>query len=298
MGNFTCAGRPAAALAAAIGPPRRIPSVARPPAAAAPARGCADCASNDACALSHDLRRNPLDGLLTARRRVRKGQVLYRENDPLHVVYAVRVGTFKTEITLGAGQQQVTGFPMAGDPLGFDGFAWGVHASTASALEDSEACFVSAAQLADTASADGDARAARLQQLAALELLRSREQLMLIANRHSHARLAAFLLKLSARLRERGFSGTDLQLRMSRAEIGNYLGMTLETVSRTLSQFARQACVDVHKRHVRLLDPAGLQAICESSGLPLRPAGDPPPGWAPHTSPALRALHQMLRSQA
>ena len=216
---------------------------------------CSTCHLKDLCLPfglpESDVER--LDGLMFGRRRVKMGQALYREGDKFHFIYAVRSGTFKSGLTLKDGREQVTGFHMAGELMGLDGLAQGKHASTAIALEDAEVCAIPYANLSDLA-----ATSTQLQhivsRLMSREIVREHSLMMLLGSMSAEERLAAFILNISQRMKARGYSATEFHLRMSRAEIGSYLGMKLETVSRTFSQFQQQRLLEVDKKHIRILD--------------------------------------------
>ena len=90
-----------------------------------------------------------LDDLMFTRRKIAAGQMLYREGDRFQFMNAVRSGTFKTSLTLADGREQVSGFHMAGELMGLDGVAHGVHASSATALDDTEVCAIPYAHLSD-----------------------------------------------------------------------------------------------------------------------------------------------------
>ena len=198
-----------------------------------------------------------LDEFRFGRRKVKTGQTLYREGDRFQFFYAVRSGTFKSKLMLADGREQVNGFCMTGEIMGLDGVAYGTHASSAIALEDAEVCAIPYAQLTELAAGN-----AGLQQVFARimsrEILREHSLMTLLGSMNAEERLAAFLLNLSHRLKVRGYSATEFHLRMSRAEIGSYLGMTLETVSRTFSTFQQLRLLEVDKRHIRLVDVEGL----------------------------------------
>ena len=198
-----------------------------------------------------------LDSLMFARRRVAEGQTLYREGDRFQFIYAVRSGTFKSCLTLADGREQVSGFQMAGELMGLDGLAQGTHASSSIALEDAEICAIPYANLNELA-----AQSPKMQhvvsRLMSREIVREHGLMMLLGSMNAEERLAAFLLNLSQRLKARGYSPVEFHLRMSRAEIGSYLGLKLETVSRTFSAFQQQGLMEVDKRHIRILDLNGL----------------------------------------
>jgi CRP/FNR family transcriptional regulator len=226
---------------------------------------CSTCHLRDLCLpcglTGDDAER--LDGLRFGRRRIAAGQALYREGDRFQFMYAVRSGTFKSSLTLADGREQVSGFHMAGELMGLDGIANGVHASSATALEDTEVCAIPYAQLNELA-AQSSALQGVVGRVMSREIVREHSLMMLLGSMNAEERLAAFLLNLSQRLKARGWSASEFHLRMSRAEIGSYLGMKLETVSRTFSAFVQQRLLEVDKRHVRILDLDSLRRAFES----------------------------------
>jgi CRP/FNR family transcriptional regulator len=199
-----------------------------------------------------------LEGLVSAGRRLREGETLYVEGSRFRHLYAIRTGTLKTVLLSPGGDEQVTGFHLAGDVVGMDGIARGVHASSAVALDDAEICIL---RYALTPAMEGSLQ---LQQafarLMSRELVRENGLIMLLGSMNADARLAAFLLNLSRRMNVRGFSAAEFHLRMSRAEIASYLAMTVETVSRTLTAFQQRRWIGVNRKHVRILDFGGLHS--------------------------------------
>lgn len=228
--------------------------------ATAPQAPCDDCYVRHLClpagldARSSDM----LRGLRIGRKRLRKGQRLYRAGEPFVFLYAVRFGTFKSSLPLADGSEQVTSFHLAGDLMGFDGAAQGTHATSAVALENAEACAIPYAQLLE-ACADSQPLRRRVAQAMAALLVREYSTSKLIARCYAEARVAGFLLLMAQWMQERGFSPREFQLRMSRADIGSYLGTSLETVSRSLSLFDRLGLVHVRSRHIEVLRPDALR---------------------------------------
>ena len=248
-------------------PPAWMPLQELPARRASPPRAavqCLACTARTRCLPAgmseHEAR--CLAHMTIGRRRVRKGQAVYHAQDRFLFMYAVHFGTFKSTLMLNNGADQVTRFHLPGDVMGFDATVSGRHPSTATALEDAEVCVLPYSQLTD-ACAEG--RGLRLQviRMAGAELVRDQRLLALIANTHSEQRVAAFLVGLSDRMRERGLSPSEFLLRMTRAEIGSYLGTTLETVSRSLSAFARRGFITVHRREIHLQDIEALRAEFE-----------------------------------
>jgi len=225
---------------------------------------CSSCHLRDLCLpcglSAADLER--LDGLMFGRRRIKMGQTLYREGDRFQFIYAVRSGTFKSSLTLKDGREQVSGFHMAGELMGLDGLAHGMHASAATALEDAEICAIPYAHLTELASGSVNMQHI-VSRLMSREIVREHSLMMLLGSMNAEERLAAFLLNISQRMKARGYSATEFHLRMSRAEIGSYLGMKLETVSRTFSAFQQQRMLEVDKRHIRILDLEALTRAFE-----------------------------------
>lgn len=225
---------------------------------------CSSCHLKDLCLpcglTGNDVQR--LDGLMFARRRVKEGQALFREGEKFQFVYAVRSGNFKSTLVLKDGREQVTGFQMAGELLGLDGLGHGIHATSATALEDAEICAIPYAQLRELAVESPDLQNV-ISRLMSREIVREHGLMMLLGSMNAEERLASFLLNISQRLKARGYSASEFHLRMSRAEIGSYLGMKLETVSRTFSAFQQQRLLEVDKKHVRVVDMEGLMRAFE-----------------------------------
>ena len=206
-----------------------------------------------------------LDGLLIGRHRLRKGQKLYRQGDDFQFLYAVRFGTFKASFPQCDGSEHVTAFHLPGDIMGFDGMAQGMHPTTVTALEAAEACAIPFAPLMEACAESRELRL-RVAQLMGAQLIREYRTSDLIARRRTEERVAGFLLQLAEWMRERGYSPREFQLRMSRADIGSYLGTTVETVSRSLSQFAREGLITVRSRRIALVRAETLRTSYAERG--------------------------------
>lgn len=206
-----------------------------------------------------------LDNLVYARRRVKRGETLFKAGDAFSSIYAVRSGFFKTSLTDDEGREQVTGFMMVGELLGLDGIGNGRYHGTATALEDSEVC-VMPFSLVEQMSREIPALQRQLHAVLAREIVREQGVMMLLGSMRAEERLANFLLNLSERFLRRGYSASDFHLRMTREEIGSYLGLKLETVSRLFSQFQKDGAILVEQKHVRIVEPAKLQALLGARG--------------------------------
>ena len=217
---------------------------------------------------THDLKR--LDNLISVRKRLKRHQTLFESQHPFEALYAVRLGSFKTVLTLSDGREQVTGFQMTGEILGLDGIGSGRHAVTAIALEDSEVCVIDYGQLEGLAQ-EIPTLMSQFHKILSREIVREQGVVTVLGSMRAEERLAAFLLNLSQRFATRGFSPTQFRLRMTREEIGSYLGLKLETVSRTLHALQEEGLIHVERREITLLDRERLRQLL----YPAQPTTEP-----------------------
>ena len=201
-----------------------------------------------------------LDTLVANRRTVARGETLFRTGDAFQSLYAVRTGFFKTCVSSEDGRDQVTGFQMAGELLGLDGISHDRHNCDAVALEDSQVCVIPYHMLEEVSHKVMELQH-QFHRIMSREIVRDHGVMLLLGSMRAEERLAAFLLNLTQRLQARGFSASSLILRMTREEIGSYLGLKLETVSRTFSKFQDDGLLEVKQRHIRILDQAGLSRL-------------------------------------
>ena len=228
---------------------------------------CSNCNLRELCmpiGLSDDdLAR--LDEVISSRRKVRRKTALFRNGEKFHALYAIRTGVFKTCVTAEDGRDQVTGFQMAGEIVGLDGIVNDHHTCDAVALEDAEVCVLPFDRIGELSREVG-ALQHHLHRVMSREIVREHGVMLLLGTMRAEERLAAFLLNLVQRLQARGFSRSELVLRMTRQEIGSYLGLKLETVSRTFSRFAEENMIEVHQRHVRIVDVDRLRGLLAQPG--------------------------------
>jgi len=201
-----------------------------------------------------------LDDLVSTRRRIKRGDHLYRAGEAFDAIYAIRSGFFKTDVLLEDGRDQVTGFQMAGELLGLDGISTEHHTCNAIALEDSEICAIPFSRL-ESLSREIHTLQHHFHKVMSREIVRDHGVMMLLGTMRAEERLAAFLLNLSQRFTARGFSHAEFYLRMTRDEIGSYLGLKLETVSRAFSRFQEEGHIAVQQKHIRILNVNGLKAL-------------------------------------
>jgi CRP/FNR family transcriptional regulator len=247
-------------------PLHAAPAPAQTPATAgATRRGalrCTSCSMRPICmpqGLTPDeLQR--IESLICPSRTIKQGETIYRANDPFQSIYAVRAGSFKTVVMHRDGRGHVTGFHLAGDSLGLDGVCFGHHSCDAVALEDSKVCIIPFHPL-EAMCREVKAVQQHVHRLMGGEIVRESSQMLLLGTMTAEQRVAAFLLNLSARFKARGYSAAEFVLRMTRDEIGEYLGMKLETVSRMLSKFQHKGLVATQGKQIRIVDLEGLRQI-------------------------------------
>ena len=228
---------------------------------------CSSCNLREIC-LPVGLTREELERidnrLVAVRRKVADGETLFRTGDRFDSVFAVWTGFFKTVITSNQGRDHVTGFQMAGELIGLDGIDTGRHGVDAVALEDSQVCVIPYGELARLSREIASLQTQFLKAMSR-EIATDHVVMLLLGSMHAEQRVAAFLLNLMHRLQARGFSASSVLLRMSREEIGNFLGLKLETVSRTFSKFQANGLLFVRQRRIQITDPAGLQQLLDGA---------------------------------
>jgi CRP/FNR family transcriptional regulator len=252
---------------------RIVPARRRAPidSAAAPESGniaqfktmCSTCNLRELCLPCCGLTRSELDvtdRLVFNRSRLRRGETLYRTGDRFTSLYAVRNGFFKSTALLENGRDQMTGFSMTGEVLGMDGIGPERHTCSTIALEDSEVCAIPFARLQELAH-EIPSLQRQFHRMMSREIVREHGVMLLLGSMNAEERLAMFLLNLSQRFAARGFSPSAFNLRMTREEIGSYLGLKLETVSRTFSKFQDEGLIGVQQKFIRILDSAGLGRV-------------------------------------
>lgn len=223
---------------------------------------CSTCSLRELClpmGLS-DEDINQLDHLVFTRRRLKRGEALYRAGDEFASLNAVRTGFFKSTVVLEDGRDQVTGFHMPGDIMGLDGISTDRHSVSTIALEDSEVCIIPFSRLQEL-SHQVRSLQNQFHKVMSREIVRDQGVMTLLGTMRAEERLAAFLLNLSQRFTARGYSSAEFNLRMTREEIGSFLGLKLETVSRIFSKFQEQGLIMVQQKHIRIEDLNGLRRM-------------------------------------
>jgi CRP/FNR family transcriptional regulator, anaerobic regulatory protein len=229
---------------------------------------CSSCGVRSKC-LSADpdadntMRR--LNEIVTTRVRLRKGDTLYRAGSSFAALYAIRSGSLKSVLLAEDGRDQVAGYHMPGEIVGLDGIGSDMHECQAIALEDSEVCALPFDRIEQVAR-DHAAFQHNVHRQLSREIARQRSLMLLLGTMRADQRLAAFLLDLSQRYQALGYSSSEFILRMTREEIGSYLGLKLETVSRLLSRMQHEGLIQVQGRVIKLLERVALKQLVGLSG--------------------------------
>jgi CRP/FNR family transcriptional regulator len=201
-----------------------------------------------------------LDTIVKRNRPLHRGDHLFRNGDKFRSLYVVKTGSVKTYTPSEDGGEQVLGFHLPGELIGLDAIERETHSCSAKILETSAICEIPFGRLEELSTSIPSLQH-QMYRLLSKEIGQDTEMLMLLGKKNAEERLATFLLSLSNRFRKRGLSPTDFYLSMSRHEIGNYLGLAVETVSRLFTRFQDEGLLQVERKHVQLLDLARLEEL-------------------------------------
>jgi len=205
-----------------------------------------------------------LEESIKGRRKLKKGSFLYRAGDPFRALYAIRSGSTKTCEIAADGSVQITGFHLPGELLGIDAISVDKHPCDVVALEPTEICVLPFDKLEFLAhQIPGLQR--QLFRIMSREIMEEGAQLLMLGRMKAEERLATFLLSFSRRYQQLGYSPTELRLPMSRQDLGDYLGLALETVSRLFSRFQEEQLISVHGRNIQLHEMVKLKAIIDQT---------------------------------
>jgi CRP/FNR family transcriptional regulator len=229
---------------------------------------CANCNLHNLCLPlgidSRDLDR--LDDIINRKRPLARGEYLFQAGSPFHAIYAIRSGSVKTFAATEDGQEQVTGFHLPGELVGLDAISSDAHNCSARALETTSVCEIPYTRLEELSS-EVPSLQRQLLRVMSREILQDEHMMMLLGRKAADERLAALLLSISNRFKQRGFSAKEFNLSMSRNDIGNYLGLAVETVSRLFTRFQEEGILDAQRKHVHILDLARLSALAGANRI-------------------------------
>jgi len=226
---------------------------------------CQNCTLADLC-LPHGMGQEDLDKLddIVARKPpYQRGDHLFRPGHNSHALFAVRSGALKSYCITEDGDEQVLGFILPGELTGMDGLAGGCYASASVALETSSVCELPFDQLNRLCS-QLPGMHDQIMRIVGKEITTDQQMLMLLGKRNAEERLASFLLSLSSRYKKRGLSPNEFYLPMSRQDIGNYLGLAIETVSRLTARFQDEGILAVDRKLITIRKPKSLSSMVDS----------------------------------
>ncbi|SFD53105.1 fumarate/nitrate reduction transcriptional regulator Fnr [Phytopseudomonas straminea] len=223
---------------------------------------CKDCSLASLCLpLSLDLKdMDALDDIVKRGRPLKKGEFLFRQGDTFNSVFAVRSGALKTFSLSDAGEEQITGFHLPSELVGLSGMDTELYPVSAQALETTSVCEIPFERL-DELSVSLPQLRRQLMRVMSREIRDAQQMMLLLSKKTADERIATFLVNLSARFSARGFSANQFRLSMSRNEIGNHLGLAVETVSRVFTRFQQSNLIEAEGKEVHILDPIELCAL-------------------------------------
>jgi len=223
---------------------------------------CSECNLSELC-LPRGLHHEELvllDSVSQRSRTLHRSDFVFESGDPFKAIYAVRSGIIKLYQDSDHGEERILGFYLPGELLGLDAIYSGRHACSALALETSSYCSIPYEQL-DEACSRIPGLHQQICRLMSREIAAENEHLLMLKNKAAEERIAGFLINLSSRYQRLGYSSTEFKLPMSREEIGNYLGLTTETISRLFSKLQRDDIIDSRRRFIVLKNLFHLQKL-------------------------------------
>lgn len=231
-----------------------------------PQAHCKDCSLSTLCLpLSLNMTdMDALDEIVKRGRPLKKGEFLFRQGDSFTSVFAVRSGALKTFSISDTGEEQITGFHLPSELVGLSGMDAESYPVSAQALETTSICEIPFERLDELAVQLPQLRR-QLMRVMSREIREDQQMMLLLSKKTADERIATFLVNLSARFRARGFSANQFRLAMSRNEIGNYLGLAVETVSRVFTRFQQNQLLEAEGKEIRILDPIELCALAGGS---------------------------------
>lgn len=227
-----------------------------------PQAHCKECSLSALCLpLSLNMEdMDALDDIVKRGRPLKKGEFLFRQGDGFNSIFAVRSGSLKTFSVTDSGEEQITGFHLPSELVGMSGMDAEIYPVSAQALETTSLCEIPFDKLDELAVQLPQLRR-QLMRLMSREIRDDQQMMLLLSKKTADERIATFLVNLSARFRARGYSANHFRLAMSRSEIGNYLGLAVETVSRVFTRFQQNGLLAAEGKDVQILDAIELCSL-------------------------------------
>ncbi|HIP76278.1 MAG TPA: fumarate/nitrate reduction transcriptional regulator Fnr [Psychromonas hadalis] len=223
---------------------------------------CQNCSISQLCIpfSLNETELDRLDDIIDRKKPTHKGHEIFKAGQNLKCLYAIRSGTVKSYIITEQGEEQITAFHLAGDLVGFDAISTNSHPSFAQALETSMICEIPY-EILDELSVSMPALRTQILRLMSSEIVTDQNMILLLSKKNAEERLAYFIHNLSTRFADRGFSAKEFRLAMTRCDIGSYLGLTVETISRLLGRFQKIGFITVKGKYISILDKPALATL-------------------------------------
>ena len=227
---------------------------------------CQECSISTLCIpfTLNNQELDQLDNIIERKKPIQKSQIMFKAGDPLRSLYAIRSGTIKTYTISETGEEQITSFDLPGDLVGFDAITDMRHPSFAQALETAMVCEIPFEILDDLAGKMPKLRQ-QIMRLMSSEIKNDQAMILLLSKMNAEERLAAFINNLSLRYSARGFSSKEFGLTMTRGDIANYLGLTVETISRLLGRFKKSGILSVQGKFITITDIEKLRTLADAT---------------------------------
>lgn len=225
---------------------------------------CSNCRLRSIClpARLNQAELKKFEQIVKQPRPLQRGQRLFNPGEPFNYIYVVRSGTVQTYLTMSSGEQQVISFNFSGELVGLEGVANDEYTSTAQAIEMTSLCEISFSNL-ESLMGQISSLQHHIHQIMTKEILIDQQLLIQLGKISAERRVAAFLLNISDRLHLRGFSAVEFNLPMTRSDIGNYLGLAVETVSRQFTHFQEQNIITVSRKRILINDIKKLKIVAK-----------------------------------
>lgn len=236
---------------------------------------CSNCNLNELC-LPRGIDKENLGKLANSVQQTRMfnaGEYLFRAGDRFQNLIAIKTGTTKLSMIDEEGEEQILGFYFPGEILGLDAIDSEIHTCNAIALESSSYCSFPYSDL-DNLCKDIPELRIQMFKFMSREISIENKLLLTLNKRNADEKIATFIISLAERFKRLGYSSTEFKLSMSRQDIGNYLGLTIETVSRVFSRLANAGLISTNRKQVKILEPDALKKLCNSDcdGVKKRPS--------------------------
>lgn len=205
-----------------------------------------------------------LENIIQRKQVLKKGEFLFKAGDNFDAIYAIRSGSIKSYTISTDGTEQLTGFHLPGEMVGLNAVSTETYPSFAKALETSLVCSIPFDRL-ETLARDLPGLQKQLFRVMSGEIRDEQELMMLLSKKNADEKFAAFVINLSARYQRRGLSGTEFFLSMTRSDIGNYLGLAVETVSRLITRLSKKGLIEIKDRYLRIVEQDELSSLAGTS---------------------------------